>query len=106
MHKNKVEETKDMLNINEHKYECESYNEDNEYNNIDEQCDNNTNGIDDELEKLFAEARNANTRMDNLLDEIDECIILNHNINDAILENEIKRRINDYIELVMARYSG
>ena len=90
--KNKVEETKDMLNINEHKYKYESYNEDNDYNNIDEQYDNtNTNGMDDELEKLFAESSNANTRMDNLLDEIDECIILNHNINDAILENEINK---------------
>ena len=41
---------------------------------------------DDDLNKLFAEIHLANSKMDNFLNEIDECLELNENIN-TVLEN-------------------
>lgn len=42
---------------------------------------------DEELKKLFDEINMTNSKMNSYLDEIDKCIELNENINNAIVEN-------------------
>lgn len=77
------------LNRNIEKANKENYNCGNTF--ITEEKSNSYNkseiiNQDDDLNKLFAEIHLANSKMDNFLNEIDECLELNENIN-TVLEN-------------------
>ena len=76
------------LNRNIEKANKENYNCGNTF--ITEEKTNTSETIntnqDDDLNKLFAEIHLANSKMDNFLNEIDECLELNENIN-TVLEN-------------------
>lgn len=78
-----------QLNIEELNRNIEKANKENTF--ITEEKTNYNNDTistnqDDDLNKLFAEIHLANSKMDNFLNEIDECLELNENIN-TILEN-------------------